>query len=461
MLTNHVHPIALLISMICLFQSAFSQKISREEAQADIIFLQEALTNGHPGSKKEITQTVQALEGFKNSITDSIDLRPFFRNVRYCVTQLNCVHTAVDKIDRPLNSLPLNLLPFDFAIDEGKLFLIGGDSTYTINYPVEVVSVNKTPSSQLVDMLWHYRSSDGNLITTNNSYVPEYGYYFLASLLGFPDTFSIQLAGKTKPIIAPAVLKKQTTPPVVSITSIYAFEDCRFYRSLEDSSVYILDIDGFANHRFRPFYKDVFNYLAKNNITNLVIDLRDNLGGNRNNVSNLLGYFLDSTQHYQLIKTNGAASQYADFKIIFLQFLRFNIAEFYRCKYNNGQATFTYNMQPHKQQYRGKIYVLINGKSASASGITAGYLNQYCQAVLIGEEAAGGNNGNNGGSYARLILPNSKVNIRFPVFHLKHDYATSDDTGGVLPDITTTYSLQEIMQQVDKEMRVVYELVGN
>ena len=461
MLTNHVNRITLLISMICLLQSVYSQKISREEAQADVTFLQEALTNGHPGSKKEITQTVQALEGFKNSITDSVDLRPFFRNVRYCVTQLNCVHTAVDKINRPLNTLQLNLLPFDFAIDEGKLFLIGGDSTYTINYPAEVVLVNKTPSSQLVDLLWHYRSSDGNLITTNNSYVPDYGYYFIASVLGFPDTFSIQLAGKTKPIIAPAVLKKQTTPQVDSITSIYAFEDCRFYRSRDDSSVYILDIDGFAKHWFKPLYKNINNYLEKNNINNLVIDLRDNLGGNRNNVSNLLGYFLDSTQQYQFIKTNGAASQYADFKIIFLQFLRFNIAEFYRCKYNNGQATFTYNMRPHKLQYDGNVYVLINGKSASASAITAGYLNQYCKAILIGEEAAGGNNGNNGGSYARLILPNSKIDIRFPVFHLKHDYATSDDTGGVLPDITTTYSLQELIQQVDKEMDVVYELVGN
>ena len=60
-----------------------------------------------------------------------------------------------------------------------------------------------------------------------------------------------------------------------------------------------------------------------------------------------------------------------------------------------------------------------------------------------------------------FCLPNSKIDIRFPVFHLKHDYATSDDTGGVLPDITTTYSLQELIQQVDKEMDVVYELVGN
>jgi hypothetical protein len=118
-------------------------------------------------------------------------------------------------------------------------------------------------------------------------------------------------------------------------------------------------------------------------------------------------------------------------------------------------------MKPHKQQYNGKVYVLINGKSASASGITAGYLNAYCNAVLIGEEAAGGNNGNNGGSYSRLILPNSKVNIRFPVFHLKHNYAQTDDTGGVLPDYTTTYSVFEIMDQLDKEMDIVFTLVNS
>jgi hypothetical protein len=53
MLTNHVNRITLLISMICLLQSVYSQKISREEAQADVTFLQEALTNGHPGSKKK------------------------------------------------------------------------------------------------------------------------------------------------------------------------------------------------------------------------------------------------------------------------------------------------------------------------------------------------------------------------------------------------------------------------
>jgi hypothetical protein len=451
----------ILICFFCFSTSIFSQKVSKQEAQEDITYLQEALTNGHPGSKKEIEQTVQTLEGFKNSITDSVEVRQFFRDIRYCVTYLNCAHTTAEKVNQSLSSLKLNLLPFDIAIVDGKLFLIGGDSLHELNFPLEVISVNNKPAAQLVDLLWHYRGSDGNLITTNNSYVKDYGYFFLAGLLGYPDTFSIMTKGNPKPLLVGAIESKQPKDNNITASPIFSFEDCRFYQNNIDTSIYILDIDGFADRKYASFYKNVFDYIEEKNIQHLVIDLRDNLGGNRYHVSNLLGYFLDSTQQYQLIKTNGAAAKYADFKIIFLQFLRFNIAEFYHCKYRDGQAIFTYNMKPHKQQYNGKVYVLINGKSASASGITAGYLNAYCNAVLIGEEAAGGNNGNNGGSYSRLILPNSKVNIRFPVFHLKHNYAQTDDTGGVLPDYTTTYSVFEIMDQLDKEMDIVFTLVNS
>lgn len=450
----------ILIYFFCCSSFVFGQKISKEAAHEDIEYLQEALTNGHPGSKKEIEQTVQILNGFKQSITDSVELRQFFRDLRYCITYLNCAHTSAERVDQQLPPIKTNLLPFDIAIVESNLYLIGGESDYNLNYPIEVVSINKKPAPQLVDLLWHYRSSDGNLITTNNSYAKDYGYFFLAGVLGYPDTFVISYKGSAKPLIVPAIASKTPKNNIVTPPSIFSFEDCRFYRNETDSNIYILDIDAFANHKYKSFYKDVFDYIEKNNIQHVVIDLRDNLGGNRYNVSDLLGYFLDSTQQYQLIKNNGAAAKYANFKIMFLQFLRFNIAEFYHCKYQNGQAIFTYNMKPHNQQYDGNLYVFINGKSASASGITAGYLNTYCNAILIGEEAAGGNNGNNGGSYARLILPQSKINIRFPVFHLKHDYAINDDTGGVTPDINTTYSVMELMLQVDKEMEVVHQLIG-
>lgn len=450
----------ILLFLFFFINNTYAQNISAQQAQSDIIFLQQALADAHPGNEFAINNAIRLLHTLQSKITDSIGIRSFYKEIRYYTTMVNCVHTYTETIKMDLPPIKPNYFPFDVFIDGRKLFLIKqlGDTISNITLPLEVVSINAVPTAYLIDKMWHYRSSDGNLITTNNSYTKDYGYFFLAGFLNYPDSFIVTVKNPDRTFKIASIQSKPVQEVVELNTLLFEMEDCKFYRLNNDTAIYVLDINGFPDHKYSAFYKSVFNYIESNKVNNLVIDLRDNLGGNRNNLTEFLGYFLDSVQTYHMTKKTGAAKPYVDKRTYFLQMLKFNVGEFYRCKYENGYATFTYKIKPHKYRYEGNLYVLVNGKSASASGITAAYLRRYTDAVLIGEETAGGLNGNNGGSYCKLILPNSTIQIQFPIFHLSHDFFYDYPYTGVMPDFEITYSAEEIINYADKEMLLVKKM---
>ena len=62
------------------------------------------------------------------------------------------------------------------------------------------------------------------------------------------------------------------------------------------------------------------------------------------------------------------------------------------------------------------------------------WLKQHTKATFIGQQSGGGYNGNNGGSFPTLTLPNSKYQITFPAYRLILD-KTSDQNEGIVPDL--------------------------
>src|SRR5205085_3327177 len=122
---------------------------------------------------------------------------------------------------------------------------------------------------------------------------------------------------------------------------------------------------------------------------------------------------------------------------------------------------FIYTIRPRRRNhYSGKLMVLINGGSFSASSLVASYLKDRNRALFIGEETGGAQEGCNAGITPYYKLPNTKIRIRMPAFRIIHDVCPKITGRGVMPDYMTDYSLDNILTRKDLDLKKAKELAG-
>ncbi len=97
--------------------------------------------------------------------------------------------------------------------------------------------------------------------------------------------------------------------------------------------------------------------------------------------------------------------------------------------------------------FKGKVYILTNEQSFSASAVLASLIYKHKRGAVVGREAGTTYYQLNAGSFADMRLPNSGVDIRIPL--VKYVFASELDAGipwgrGVLPDYPVPFTLEEI-----------------
>jgi len=71
---------------------------------------------------------------------------------------------------------------------------------------------------------------------------------------------------------------------------------------------------------------------------------------------------------------------------------------------------------PGKYLFMGKVFVLIDGGTFSTAADFCAVTHHLKRATFIGEETGGGYYGNNSGMQTVVTLPNSKTQIRVPMY---------------------------------------------
>jgi C-terminal processing protease CtpA/Prc len=220
----------------------------------------------------------------------------------------------------------------------------------------------------------------------------------------------------------------------------------------------VLTIENFyvdkKEQKFYPFIDSVFADLKKKQVDNLVIDVRNNEGGEENWGGYLYSYLTDTPfRYYDKItmtqKEKFSFKQYAWLPKFFGLMHLF-------MKEKNGQVYFTkqkylHTQEPAKNAYKGNVYVLINGMSFSTTTEFASMLHNNKKATFIGEETGGAYYGNNSGVFAIVTLPNTKLTVGIPLMAYYSNvsgYPYKDR--GILPDHTVKNSVEDVLH---KEMR--------
>ena len=202
-----------------------------------------------------------------------------------------------------------------------------------------------------------------------------------------------------------------------------------------DSAVY-LNPGPFSGDesQFRAFIDSTFMAINRQKSPNLIIDLRNNTGGNDSHSNYLVSYLADKPFKWCADFTLKTSKALKDFTrknndtttTYFQQILARKDGKIYAP--NLG----FYQPQISSKRYKGKVYVLVNRQSISQATVTAAQIQDYNWGTIVGEET-----GEYPSLYASIfpyVLPNTGITVYISKGQIIRVNGSKKQEG-VIPDI--------------------------
>jgi C-terminal processing protease CtpA/Prc len=194
------------------------------------------------------------------------------------------------------------------------------------------------------------------------------------------------------------------------------------------------DISTFEKGEFMTYLDSAFKDIKNRGVLDLIIDLRNNGGGNNTFSDELLAYIADKPFKFCSkfeVKTSQLTKdfwiQIEDSNLIGLKNQILN--------HKNGEVFISeipyHETKPVSDRYLGNVYVLINRYSYSQAALTAAMVQDYEFGILIGEKTA-----DTPSTYAsnhQFELPNTHIAVNYPKAFIVRP--NGDETfHGVIPE---------------------------
>lgn len=476
---KNIYVIIFFFSCISIFSQKKQFDLYKEypvnEILKDIDYTEKYLSKFHPDPFKYISK--DSLHAFVLQVKSKIDTPLTEMQIRFYIKQIiskiGCGHTdagasktyakVIQKTNRPV--LPLNT----FVIDTNKLFVLNNLSLdSSIEAGDEIISINNKPIKEILKVIYSVYSADGYNQTYKKQGIKyEWFKYYYSFCYGYKPSYKVQIKNDSGVIsthtIASISSLKDTLllPKKDSINYIHKTKTCSYSILKSDTNIAIIDINAFKGKHWRRFFRRSFKDIKQRSIQNLVIDLRDNGGGQVSKGLNFLTYLVDKSITLPFDRRPNLMAFNPRFKMdVFSRLTPLIFTLMMPELPKNGRLRHYFIAFPkHKKAYKKNIYVLINGKSFSMSGVASSYLKYKANAVIIGEETGGNIAGSNAIISGRILLPNSKIRIFTPMYHIYHRVNVTNNNHGLMPDYPTFYSKEDILNGVDVDLNKVMELV--
>jgi len=217
----------------------------------------------------------------------------------------------------------------------------------------------------------------------------------------------------------------------------------------------------------QAFLKHAFEAIQSKGSRALILDVRENVGGEDELGELLFSYLADAPfKYYDDIIVNKWKGSFSFTAKYTDPHRDLNVPEGVAEPRADGRAHITLAgepllglQQPSKPTFTGRVFVLINGGSFSTTAEFLSVLDSHHRGTFIGEESGGGYYGNTSGSAARIVLPNTRLVIYIPAMDVY--VAGSGDHGaarGVIPDFPVQHSIADLIAGVDKDFELALEL---
>jgi hypothetical protein len=395
------------------------------------------------------------------------------------IAKINCGHTYLihsQQFDTQKDDT--YWLPFQSQIIGNQLFVkdLGANcSDTTLVRGSEILQVNNIPMTRIIEVARQNCQADG--------YNQTFKDYFL-TLFRLEETMNDYFGLKTPyrflvkstlgEVRESTVFSKHIPQPNVPAPSLSkqeiqnqereALENLRNYKLLPQApETLLMTCNGFRYDDFKTFDQLVFQAARTQKIKNLIIDLRNNPGGDTSAGDDILRYLLTKPT-YNFLTFDSPVNQLFFTKQIALapKDHLFNPKQLK--KMPNGRYRRTVDgielITPHPAlHFSGQVYVLMSGFTFSAGAILAGLLKAHSNALFIGQETGGGEAGCSGGLTSKVILPHTQLVVNFPHFRMETNTKAANLGRGVMPHYPIRYTAQDIASGRDLELEKAVELI--
>ncbi len=441
-----------------------AQKISKDQAKADLKFCYDALKTAHPSvfrytKENEFDNIYKFLDA---RLIDSVTVSDFTEIASVLVATTRCVHTNVTTGYKRKTTSVFNL---NFVIHQNKLYARGfANSSDTALY--RIMSINKIPSIEIVDRMMMMRSGDGFGQNFTEAYFSRNFNTFYNIFYDSPETASIVFVNGS----AEKEIKVERTKKYNVKFKMFDWEGATVLDTMKSAKLLklknipdtrILRVSAFKKKNTN-FYKKIFADMQRDSVKQLVIDLRNNPGGNIYHAFLLLNNLIDRDIYMYSERRKSKVMPYLSFKgktqYLLGLFLYDVIPTGQRWNDDNGKKYYRNSYKTlNTAKYKPKVFVITDGISVSASSLVASYLKYYYGAEIIGSESGGTYTGNNGRSYPEVLLPNSKINLRLPIQYISYFPGVPDEGRGVKVD----YYMSPLLDKKSQEQYIQSVLLEN
>lgn len=347
---------------------------------------------------------------------------------------------------------------------------------------VEVISINGLPAGSILDRLLPLARADGSndqkriasLEVRGFDTIDAFDVYFSLSVPNPSQAFVLQLRareGTTTTTTVRAVTRQERAARAAAADARPAADQPPWTLSVVSKDLAILEMPTWALYNstwnWRAFLESSFRTLVRDQVANLVIDLRSNEGGldcGDPIIAHLLSepYIQRSARRltrYRSVPPDllphldtwddgfrnwGEDAQPAD-------------DGFFTLKRDDG-ARDQKVIAPMEPRYAGRVFVLTSATNSSATFQFASIIQERGLGTLVGTGTGGNRRGINGGAFFFLRLPGSGIEIDVPLIGYFPTEPAPD--AGLIPDENVVTTVEDIAAGRDPELERVRELIG-
>lgn len=475
--------------------------IPPEQLKEDVDFAYSKLQQMHPQlywyiTKKELDLKFDSL---KQTISEPLTPLQFYFKLQPVIAGIREGHLSLRIPRKKFTKREIKTLEqkkglfsrFGYYISGDQMYITENrDSIENIQPGTEILSINHIPVSDYIKKYKALISSDGYNTTFQPYFLKDLFFSYYTAENGLSDRATIEtlykgekhtytLSRESKSdsdLEKDKEMNKRTQERKLNDYVAASNSYNRSFKFLDkDSTIAYIRVKSFSREYSDEFYKKTFAKIKNAKSDYLIIDVRNNYGGSLYEINNLYSYLSDKP--FTLIKPSQVTSKDIplrtnyfrkssplDYAIKSLSYPSYFFAQAFSTYKKDGKVFYKMKAdkptKPNKEAFHGKVFVLINGGSFSASSIITAKLKNDKRAILVGEETGGANDGTVAGFYSYQKLPNSEIRFPIGLLLVQPNIDFSETKKGVVPDVEIKESLQDIIDKKDPQLDWIKGEIG-
>jgi hypothetical protein len=443
-----------------------------EALKEDLKILWDMLEEGHGGFDRYTPASVlkQSFDEAMTGITGPLTELDFYLRLLPLIAEVKDGHTR-GQLSSPASSFlddqPI-IVPVGLRFRGGKAYVFRNlSSDASIKEGAELLAINGMPAGEVLLKLLPLMPSDAGIQTRKIrqlEFPANFGRLFTLRF-GQPDSYMLRF----RPYQSREV--REVTVPGIKGKDVARILNERYPDTAKRRPLYeltyrgttaVLTIRGFGDDRekgslpYPEFLENAFRALEEKKTPNLIIDLRGNGGGMDEYGKLLFAHVMDRPfLYYWALETK--KDRYDLFR--YTNETAKDAEELAKPLKKNARGWFDVLghpnsglQNPEAPRFAGRVAILIDGLSFSATGETTSLFHYHKKAVFFGEECGSGYYGNTSGFMVLATLPNTRIQVRIPlvIYTMAVDGYPKDR--GIVPDFPVSPTIEDLLAGRDPAM---------